>query len=110
MKSDAVNFTVSFQDPLDAPAPLFSNHVAVSRAATEVQFEFVFLDLNRLATEIQNRDRLPEGITLAGRTIAKIIVPLHVFLQTEEHFKQMFETIRSEFLNAPGRVTEAEAS
>lgn len=110
MKSDAINFTVQFQDPLDAPPPYFANHVAVSRAATEVQFEFVFIDLNRLANEVRDRDRHPDGIQIPGRTIAKVVVPLHVFLQLEDHVNQMFEAIKAEYLNAPIRVSEAEAS
>jgi len=110
MKSDAVNLTVQFQDPVDAPPPYFSNHVAISRAATEVQFEFVFIDLNRIATAIRDREQHPEGTQIAGRTIAKVIVPLNVFLQLEDHVTQMFEAIKAEYLNTPTRIPEAEAS
>ena len=111
MKSDAVNFTVEFQDPLDAPPAYYCNHVAIARAGTEVQFEFVYIDLNRLAHAIEEKDRHPEGIKLTGRTVAKCVVPLHVFLQLEGHVTQMFEALRAEYLNAPSRlVPEAEAS
>jgi hypothetical protein len=112
MGAPTVNFAVSFQDPNVAPAPMFSNHVAVSRAGTEVQFEFVFLDINQLALALKAKDPASqEALPVVGRTVSKVVVPLHVFIQLEEHFKQMFESIKSDYLNSNRMLApEAEAS
>jgi hypothetical protein len=59
-----LNFRVAGEAQSAGPPALFSNFVAVSQVGTEVQFEFVFLNLNVLATMI-GQDQV-SGSTLEG--------------------------------------------
>jgi hypothetical protein len=79
---------------------LFSNHVARARAGTEVQFEFVALDINALATkmaEYQSVEAPEEPAEIAGKTMARIVVPLYVFMQLEQHLKMIFSAVKQDY-------------
>lgn len=95
-----VEIKVKLEDPTKLSIPtLFANHVAISRAGTEVQLEFVALDINVLAgklAELQSGEA--EGpVELSGKTVAKVVVPLHAFMQLEGHLGQMFASVKEEF-------------
>ncbi|MGA2358029.1 MAG: hypothetical protein ABSF66_03450 [Terriglobales bacterium] len=87
--------TVSGDDPRQAGSPLFANFVAISHVGAEVQFEFIFLDLNQLAHRI---DRVKAGQEdadgeMQGKTIGKVIVPVVAFLQLKDHLLPMFKRL-----------------
>ena len=87
--------TIIGDDPRAAVAPLFANFVAVSHVGNEVQLEFVFLDINMLATQIEqvNRGEIPADLKMQGKTIAKIVVPAAQFVQLKDHLSGIFEKL-----------------
>lgn len=88
-----LNLQVEGEDPLDAAIPAFANFVAVSHAGSEVQFEFIFLDLNQLAkkvAEIAGKDKSDKPMKLTGRTVSKVIVPVSNFIQLKDHLNTLF--------------------
>ncbi|SRR5216684_5949648 len=93
-----VRFNVVFEEPRAGAVPLFSNHVGISRAGTEVQFEFAFLDINAIATILRSQKERsdPSPIDINGKSVAKIVMPLHAFLQLKEHLQGMFADIEKE--------------
>jgi hypothetical protein len=97
-----VNFTVKGEGA-SGPAPaLFSNFLAVSQVGTEVQFEFIFLDLNVLAGML--KELKAAGATTAptvdGKTVAKVVMPAAVFVQMKQHFDTIFESLAQEGITA----------
>ncbi|HEV7521307.1 MAG TPA: hypothetical protein VGP89_09425 [Candidatus Angelobacter sp.] len=102
---------VVFENPKNAPVPIFSNHVGISQAGTEVQFEFVFLDINHMAQMFEGvksafkPSAAPTGgpagpVEIEGKTVAKIVMPMHVFIQLKPHLIQMFSKIEQELKTA----------
>jgi hypothetical protein len=94
-----LNFRVQGEPPTGGAAPLFSNFLAVSQVGTEVQFEFVFLDLNMLATKIEVVKAAGAQATpgnIEGKTVAKIIMPAAVFVQMKEHFDKILNALAQE--------------
>lgn len=92
-------FRVVGQDPVDAQAPLFSNFVAVSHVGREVQIEFIFVDLNLVAGQIQRQKSAPpnaEPALFNGKTVAKVVVPAWAFLQLKDHLTGVFEKLEVE--------------
>ena len=100
-----VELKITPEDPLQSSVPtLFSNYVAISRAGTEVQFEFVALDINVLAGKMSAAAAAqpqavasPLSIEMTGKTVAKIVLPLHVFMQLEQHLATIFSAVHQEF-------------
>jgi hypothetical protein len=95
-----VNFQVQGEGP-GGPAPgLFSNFLALSQVGTEVQFEFVFLDLNQLAQLIEQAKAAGATTTtrptVEGKTVAKVIMPAAVFAQLKEHFDRIYRNLAQE--------------
>lgn len=90
---------VVLEDPAIVGVPtLFANHVAVARAGTEVQFEFVAVDINSIATKLAElSDGEVASPEVRGKTVTKVVVPLHVFLQLEPHLRGIFSSVRQEF-------------
>lgn len=90
----SLNISVVGEDPLVAAKPTFANFVAISHVGTEVQFEFIFLDLNQVAQKIE---RLRKGATsdgaevIEGRTVSKVVVPVASFVQLKAHLMRMFD-------------------
>ncbi len=108
-----VNFKVIFEDPTAGPVPLFSNHVGISRAGTEVQFEFAFLDINLIASILQGHKegiRAESPIEITGRTVAKIVMPMHVFLQMGGHLQTLVKQIEAELQTENEEEQEHEPS
>src|SRR5258708_23936656 len=75
--------TIIGDDPREAVAPLFANFVGISHVGNEGQLEFIFLDINTLATHIEQvkRGEVPADLKMQGKTIAKIVVPAAQFVQ-----------------------------
>ncbi len=93
-------FVVRGEDPRQAGAPIFSNFVGISHVGSEVQFEFIFLDINEVAVHIQRKEKAAqEGqpsieekpTTVQGKTVAKIVMPVSSFVQVKGHLQQLFE-------------------
>ncbi len=87
-----------------APAfPAFSNFLQVSRVATEVQFEFLFVDINQLALTVQKAKEssaeAPQKVS--GLTVAKVILPALNFMQVRDHINGIFESIEKELGKLP---------
>ena len=101
-----VNFQVKGEGPSSATPALFSNFLAVSQVGTEVQFEFVFLDLNLLAATIA--ELKAAGITtnpsVEGKTVAKVVMPAAVFVQIKEHFDKIYSVLAQEGI--PAKASE----
>jgi hypothetical protein len=99
MPDTQVTFKVIFDEPKQGPAPLFCNHVGIARAGTEVQFEFVALDIGTLANALQQHRQSStkeSPVEVSGKTVAKIVMPLHVFLQLKGTLNGMFSQIEQE--------------
>ncbi|MGB6459602.1 MAG: hypothetical protein WBG02_06510 [Candidatus Acidiferrum sp.] len=96
-----LRFQVKGQDFREAGPALYSNFLAVSRVGTDVQFEFVFLDLNVIATMMKadrdDKSSLPE---VTGKTVAKLVVPAAVVVQMKEHLTRIIEDIENEMAKA----------
>lgn len=82
---------------------LFSNFLAISRVGTEVQFEFVFLDLNHLAVELEKAkvEKADTPLTMMGKTVAKVVMPAASFIQLKEHINVLFKAIEEILAKAP---------
>lgn len=86
-------------DPRAAVAPMYANFVAVCNVGGDVQFEFIFLDLNELAQRIQlvrKGEESPDG-ELQGKTVAKLVVPAASFMQLKDHLAAMFESLGEQY-------------
>ena len=101
-----VTLQVRGEEPREAIPAVFANFLAVSRVATEVQFEFVYLDLNmianllKIAADSQGKVTLPEA---NGKTVAKIVMPASTVVQLKEHLSKLIEDIEAEI----GKTREA---
>ena len=90
-----LNFRVKGEDPVRAVAALYSNFLAVSQVGTDVQFEFIFLDLNLVANAMEQLKKAesPGVPDLQGKTVAKVVMPAATFFQLHEHFETIFRAI-----------------
>jgi hypothetical protein len=95
---DQILLQVKGEEPLNAPPALFGNFLSVARVGTDVQFEFVFVDLNVLAQLIQGAPQTasPTGAPVTGQTVAKVIMPAASFVQLKAHLAQIFSDIEKE--------------
>jgi hypothetical protein len=94
-----VMIQVTGQPPLEAVPALFSNFVGVSRVAAEVQLEFIFLDLNQVATMIQGAEKTENAGPLppvTGKTVVKIVMPSASFVQMKPHLEKIFRDIEKD--------------
>src|SRR5260370_39966460 len=93
------------EDPREAIPAVFSNFLGISRVATEVQFEFIYLDLNLIANLLKAAGGETKGglQEVAGRTVAKIVMPAAAVVQLKEHFLRLLEDIETEI----GKAKEA---
>lgn len=92
---------VKGQDPLEAPSALFSNFLSISRVASDVQFEFVFLDLNRVVQILQTQQgaKGTAPVNAVGQTVAKVIMPAAVVVQLKDHIEKLMQDIQKELAN-----------
>lgn len=92
-----LEFKVVGEDPRVCGAPVFSNYVGISHAGREVQFEFMFLDINLVAQQIQSATdpavQEAEPKVFEAKTVAKIVVPSWAFTQLREHLNGIFEKL-----------------
>src|SRR5260370_32948750 len=96
---------VKGEDPISAPPALFSNFLAISRVANDVQFEFVFLDINQVA-QIINAGQGKASTTaspVTGQTVAKIIMPATAVVQLKDHVAKLMAGIERDL----GQLGEA---
>jgi hypothetical protein len=94
----AMTVHVSGQPPLESSPALFSNFLGVSRLGTDVQFEFIFVDINQLAKMVQEANGMgnsPEA-PIVGQTVAKIVMPAQSFVQLQQYFESLFKDIKAE--------------
>jgi len=98
-----LNIKVRGEEPVDAVAALYSNFLAVSRVGTDVQFEFVFLDLNKVALTMEHlkRTEQTEAPELQGKTVAKVVMPAATVLQLKEHFETIFRALEETMRKQP---------
>lgn len=103
-----IQFKVVGQDPLSAQAPVFSNFVAISHVGREVQIEFVFVDINEVARELEKGGPEPamELPLYHGKTVAKVVVPSWAFVQLKDHVMGVFEKIEAEEKGRQGDTGE----
>jgi len=98
-KPKTLNLQVQGQDARESAPPIFSNFVGIARVATEVQFDFIFLDLNQMALLINAKGstETPQTPSLVqGQTVAKIVMPSQSFVQLKDHVIRMFSDIEKE--------------
>jgi len=90
-----LNLRVTGQTPVEAVPALYSNFLGVSQVGTEVQFEFIFLDLNLVAGVLKELKQVenPTVPELQGKTVAKLVMPAANFVQLREHFENLFKTL-----------------
>jgi hypothetical protein len=103
-----LNFTVKGEPPIKAGPALYSNFLAVSRVGTDVQFEFVFLDLNYMAVMIEKSKA--EDVTVVpeveGKTVAKLVMPAATFMQVRQQLETIFAALKAELPAAPEGTNE----
>jgi len=90
---------ISGDDPLHtAVIPTYSNFVGISRVGTDVQFEFLFLDLNQLAQILEHSKtaEITERQILVGKTVAKIVMPGVNFVQVKEQIEKIMKALEEE--------------
>lgn len=102
-ENKVLTFDIQGQAPLDAAPALFSNFLAVSRVGSEVQFEFIFLDLNQVARTLEElkKSGQSEVPSLQGKTVSKVVMPAVSFLQLKEQLAKVFEALEAMLPNVP---------
>jgi hypothetical protein len=98
-----LNFRVRGEDPVQAVSALYSNFLAVSRVGTDVQFEFIFLDLNLMAVALEQLKKAdkPSIPDVQGKTVAKVVMPAATFIQLREHFENLFRALEEVIQKTP---------
>ncbi len=98
-----VNFKVKGELPVGTVPALYSNFLAVSQVGNEVQFEFIFLDLNLVAVLMQQLKASNITVTpeVEGKTVAKIVMPASTFVQLREHFDKIFQALKDVLPKVP---------
>jgi hypothetical protein len=107
-----MNFRVKGEPPLQAGPALYSNFLAVSRVGTDVQFEFVFLDLNYMAAMLEQLKASDITVTpeVEGKTVAKLVMPAVTFVQLREQFEKVFAALEAELPAVPEVANEQRSS
>lgn len=97
-----VNFKVKGDLAAGTVPALYSNFLAVSQVGNEIQFEFIFLDLNQVAMLMEQLKATNATVSqeLDGKTVAKIIMPAATLVQLREHFEKIFEALKNVVPNA----------
>jgi hypothetical protein len=91
-------FQVKGEPPVQAVPALYSNFVGVSRVGTDVQFEFVFLDLNYLAVMLEQLKASDVTVSpeIEGKTVAKVVMPAATFIQMQGQLEKIFAALKAE--------------
>jgi len=102
---------VTGQPPLEAVPAYFSNFLGIARVGTEVQFEFIFVDINQLATMVQSAKDAENTETprqaVVGQTVVKVVMPAQSFIQLQSHLETIFKDIRAELEKQQPGETDA---
>lgn len=106
------NFKVRGEPPVQAVPALYSNFLAVSRVGTDVQFEFVFLDLNFMAAMLEQFKAADVTVTpeVEGKTVAKVVMPAVTFVQLYGQFEKIFAALKAELPAVPEVPNEQRTS
>ncbi len=106
------NFKVKGEPPVQAVPALYSNFLAVSRVGTDVQFEFVFLDLNYMAVMLEQLKGADVTVTpeVEGKTVAKVVMPAVTFVQLQEQLEMIFAALKAELPKVPEVANEQRSS
>ncbi len=107
-KKKLLNFRVKGEPPNQAVPALYSNFLGVSRVGTDVQFEFVFLDLNFMAAMLEQLKAadvttVPE---VEGKTVAKLVMPAATFIQVHQQLETIFAALKAELPAVPEVANE----
>ncbi len=96
-------FQVQGEPPNEAVSALFSNFLSLSRVGTEVQFEFIFLDLNNLAVMLNQlkQEEAKQSPIVKGKTIAKLVMPAASFIQLKEQLDNIFTALKEALPKVP---------
>lgn len=98
-----ITLEVKSDDRFGPVSPDFSNFLQISRVATEIQFEFLFVDISQVALAIQKakESSSTEPEKLSGLTVAKVVLPALSFIQVKDHINRIFEAIEKEIGKLP---------
>ena len=88
---------VQGEDPINSPPALFSNFLGIARVANDVQFEFVFLDLNQVV-QVINGGQGQTPLPVKGQTVAKIIMPATAVIQLKDHLMKLMSDIEKDLV------------
>jgi hypothetical protein len=100
------------EPPVQAEPPLYSNFLAVSQVGTEVQFEFIFLDLNQVAVMIEQLKSSDVTVVpeVEGKTVVKVVMPAASFVQLREQFEKIFAALKGMLPMVPEVKNEQRSS
>lgn len=94
--SNALKLQVKGQESEQAPPALFANFLGISRVGGDVQFEFLFADLNQLALLMTGSKPDAPPVELTAKTVSKIVMPAENVIQLKEHVLKIFSEIEKE--------------
>ena len=107
-----INFKVKGEPAVQAVPALYSNFLAISRVGTDVQFEFVFLDLNYMAMMLEQFKAADVTVApeVEGKTVAKVVMPGVTFVQSWEQLEKIFTALKAELPKVPEVENEQRTS
>src|SRR6266404_2060876 len=99
MSQIAGNVTIAADENRHSVVPTFANFLAVCSVGSDVQLEFMFVDLSELATQIEKAKtgEAPKDFTCTSKTVSKLIMPAASFVQLKAHLIQLFERLEAQF-------------
>ena len=111
-EKQGVKFLVIGEPPIQAIPALYSNFLGVSRVGTDVQFEFVFIDLNFLGSALAatKGKNISSPLRVNGKTVAKIVMPAITFLQVQEQLEKVIAALKEEMSKVHGVTDEQQRS
>jgi hypothetical protein len=98
-KPSQVIVQVTGQPPLETVPALFGNFVGISRVGHDVQFEFIYVDLNQMASMLQEAEKSGNQGPLepiVGKTVVKVVMPAEAFVQMQTHVEKLFAAIKAD--------------
>jgi len=106
------NITVTADENRNSVVPAFANFLMVSSVGSDVQFEFMFVDLSDLAGHIEKAKHGggAKDFNCVAKTVSKMVVPAASFVQLKVHLAQMFERLEAQLNEqATGKKTAQES-
>lgn len=79
--------------------PVYSNVAFVSRLGTDVQIDFGFVDINKLAALVQSQAiGRGKAIEIQPKMVQRVIMPGSAFMQfKEQHIDRIYDALKKEF-------------